>query len=91
MFPLSKDSDKIILTLRMTKDGKREWLDAPGRTPLIFPEKDYWLARKSAHDLGTKMFLTEQEAMDYLFNPIIEELRDKVAAKLAREKVLKGF
>lgn len=46
--PLQDQSDRISLTVRVCRDGQREWLSADDKTALVFFEAGCWWSRKSA-------------------------------------------
>ena len=45
MHALTPESDRMVLTVRMCKDGNREWLSSDGRIALVFFERGKWWAR----------------------------------------------
>lgn len=77
MKPLSDQSDRMVLTVRVCSDGTREWLSADGRTALVFFEKHRWWARLDGNSPRTD-HVTELEALDALLKPTLAAQRKKV-------------
>jgi transcriptional/translational regulatory protein YebC/TACO1 len=76
MEPLSDNSDRLLLTVRICRDGNREWLDNFGRVALVFFEKGKWQSRPNNRTPFT-FHNSEQEALDALLNDDLRKLRSK--------------
>jgi hypothetical protein len=74
-------SDRLTLTVRWTRDGHREWLDAEGTTALVWREGGRWLSRPDAGTPPTGHF-TEPEALSALLDEPLRELRDRARPEL---------
>lgn len=82
MLDLSPESDRMILTVRMCKDGNREWLSSDGKLALVFFEKGKWYARgylsyEPFDSKPRRSFDSEKEALDYQLTDPLEHLRSR--------------
>lgn len=72
--PLTSESDRVVLTVRMSSDGKREWLDASGRVALVFFERGFWWARESDRHSRHKC-VSELDALNALLTNRLRQVR----------------
>ena len=89
MKQLHPDSDRVLLTVRIDRAGEREWCDEYGTTALIWRERHgerLWFARRVFDSSGFREESvhrdTEREALDWLLNPELTELRDTLRPEL---------
>lgn len=81
IFPLNPDSDRVALTVRWTRDGRREWLDASGTTALVFWEDGWWFSRPDA-STSPSAWCTETAALSALLDSELRILRDGIRPEL---------
>jgi hypothetical protein len=82
MQQLCEGSDRVVLTVRLTRDGHREWLDYTGKVALVFYERGCWWGRRSASSERFSFSTYECAALDYVLDPTIRELRDTLRTDL---------
>lgn len=86
--PLAFDSDRAVLTVRLTSDGHREWLDASGKIALIFFEHGKWWVRESNRHSRIECS-GELEALD-TFNARLAEIKRSGVAQAEVNYLMEG-
>lgn len=71
---LQAGSDRLSLTVRLCRDGTREWLSTSGSIALVFFERGHWWSRASATS-GRTQHDSEMEALDALLAEPLLTLR----------------
>ena len=71
---LTPDSDRMKLTVRITADGRREWLDHRGTIALVYYERGYWHARPDSFTPATR-HLDEASALNTALNDMLFAIR----------------
>lgn len=76
LFPISDFSDRLGLTVRMCKDGNREWLAANGKFAVVFFERGFWIGRRVKGERKDDC-LTEMEALTFVLDEDLMNLRNE--------------
>lgn len=74
MRPLHDQSDRLLLTVRVSSDGHREWLNHRGTTALVYFERGSWWARRNDKETARE-YPSEMAALDALIDEPARELR----------------
>lgn len=62
---IAEGSDRLRLSVRITRDGHLEWLDDSGTVALVYYEGDQWHSRPNEYS-GTTKHATMDEALKQL-------------------------